>query len=646
MAKQPQTSKTASTSAAPMRPPRPAKVRTRSIRRSATVSPFGVGAIYDFGDESFVAMDTYYWQSNGDKIRLPRLENELGVGYFLMAPVVRERFSAYTKKVPYHRFPQWLFCPSCRQMVWLDKSREKAGEHPRCEQCAKRSKLVPMRFVTACKGGHLGDVPWRRWAHSTATEHSQRQCQLVHLKFETRRSGGGGLGSLWVVCQACGAGRSLHGVARKDSLRGVISSCDNRQPWERPDPPGRQPCGEFPQVLQRGATNLYFPKVPSAIDIPDTSHSAPDLVAENVRAHDYYKFLKNAYGSTTEPAANSAVTTAAKMIADALKCDPEEVINVVKTELSPPPAVKPKGMEGLLREEWDAFMGVETTDDPKATFVAERADLAPVLDGVGDGHPFRALVACIDRVVLARRIREVRALQGFERHEPGSTMLRPDLDRALGWLPGIEVFGEGVFVSLRQQAISDWEAAFSAPLASRIGAMQDRRRRSNLAFLPACTPRFVVLHTLAHVLMRQLSFECGYASSSLRERIFASEDSGELPGMAGVLIYTAEGDSEGSLGGLVREGEPERLFPTLLTAIQNARWCSADPICRELSAQGLQGLNRAACHACTLVSETSCICANVLLDRALLVGDDAGLTGFFNDVCVSLERSLPRVQTP
>jgi len=303
-------------------------------------------------------------------------------------------------------------------------------------------------------------------------------------------------------------------------------------------------------------------------------------------------------------------------------------------------------MDGLLREEWDAFMGVETTDDPKATFVAERADLAPVLDGVGDGHPFRALVACIDRVVLARRIREVRALQGFERHEPGSTMLRPDLDRALGWLPGIEVFGEGVFVSLRQQAISAWEAAFSGALASRIGAMQDRRRRSNLAFLPACTPRFVVLHTLAHMLMRQLSFECGYASSSLRERIFASEDSGDLPGMAGVLIYTAEGDSEGSLGGLVREGEPDRLFPTLLTAIQNARWCSADPICRELSAQGLQGLNRAACHACTLVSETSCICANVLLDRALLVGDDAGLTGFFNDVCVSLERSLPRVQTP
>jgi hypothetical protein len=640
MAKQPRRSKPPSSAAATSRPPRPAKVRTRLIRRSATVSPFGVGAIFDFGDESLVAMDTYHWQGHGEKIRLPRLENELGVSHFLMAPVAQDRSSPYTKKVPYHRFPQWLFCTSCRRMVWLDKSREKTGEHPRCEQCAKRSKLVPMRFVTACRGGHLGEVPWKRWAHSTATEHAQRQCQVVNLKFESRRSGGGGLGSLWVVCQGCGTGRSLQGIARKDSLKGVIYDCENRQPWERPDPPERQRCAEFPQVLQRGATNLYFPKVPSAIDIPDSSRNAPDLLAENVKAHSFYSALKAMYSSTTTPASNPAVEIAAQMIATAIKCDVQAVIKVVTLELSPPPAAKPKGMDGLLREEWDAFMGVETTEDPRAPFVAERADMAPVLGGISEEHPFRSLAACIDRVVLAKRIREVRALQGFERQEPGSTMLRPDLDRTLGWLPGIEVFGEGIFVSLREQALSEWEAAFAGPLASRIGAMQERRLRSNLAFLPTCTPRFVVLHTLAHMLIRQLSFECGYASSSLRERIFAAEPKDDLGGMAGILIYTAEGDSEGSLGGLVREGQPERLFPTILTALQNARWCSADPICHELSVQGLQGLNRAACHACALVSETSCICANVLLDRAVLVGDDAGLSGFFGEVCASLQRSL------
>src|SRR4051812_24926357 len=99
MAKHPHKTKPGPTGAPSPKPPRSPKVRTRSIRRSATVSPFGVGAIYDFGDESLVAMDTYHWQSQGEKIRLPRLENELGVTHFLMAPVERERFNPYTKKV-------------------------------------------------------------------------------------------------------------------------------------------------------------------------------------------------------------------------------------------------------------------------------------------------------------------------------------------------------------------------------------------------------------------------------------------------------------------------------------------------------------------------------------------------------------------
>ena len=96
--------------------------------------------------------------------------------------------------------------------------------------------------------------------------------------------------------------------------------------------------------------------------------------------------------------------------------------------------------------------------------------------------------------------------------------------------------------------------------------------------------------------------------------------------MAGILIYTADSDSEGSLGGLVRQGEADRLILTLVNAIETASWCSSDPICRELPAQGREGMNRAACHACTLVAETSCSYGNVLLDRMLLIGGE-GLLG-------------------
>src|SRR5207244_2216447 len=128
----------------------------------------------------------------------------------------------------------------------------------------------------------------------------------------------------------------------------------------------------------------------------------------------------------------------------------------------------------------------------------------------------------------------------------------------------------------------------------------------------------------------QLSFECGYGSASLRERIYCSSGS-VSEGMNGVLIYTASGDSEGTMGGLVRQGEPDRLLRTMVAALQKAQWCSSDPICIETTGQGTDNANLAACHGCLLISETSCEEGNRLLDRAMLVGkpEDPQL-GFFS----------------
>ena len=128
-----------------------------------------------------------------------------------------------------------------------------------------------------------------------------------------------------------------------------------------------------------------------------------------------------------------------------------------------------------------------------------------------------------------------------------------------------------------------------------------------------------------------MAFECGYDSSSLRERLYVS--SGEETEMHGLLIYTASGDSEGTLGGLVRQGEPGRLDNTLKAAIENASICSSDPLCIESQGQGTSSLNLAACHACGLLPETSCEEGNLLLDRGLVIGtpDDEGL-GYFSMV--------------
>ena len=106
--------------------------------------------------------------------------------------------------------------------------------------------------------------------------------------------------------------------------------------------------------------------------------------------------------------------------------------------------------------------------------------------------------------------------------------------------------------------------------------------------------------------------------------------------MAALLIYTAAGDAEGTMGGLVRMAKPGYLEPVVRRAIESARWCSADPVCMEMGDSGGQGpdsCNLAACHNCALVPETACEEFNRFLDRGLAVGtlSDPGI-GFFRSV--------------
>jgi hypothetical protein len=136
------------------------------------------------------------------------------------------------------------------------------------------------------------------------------------------------------------------------------------------------------------------------------------------------------------------------------------------------------------------------------------------------------------------------------------------------------------------------------------------------------TPRFILLHTFAHLLINRLTFECGYSSAALRERLYISEN--PVAPMAGVLIYTANGDSEGTMGGLVRMGKPNNFEPVVRSSLEAASWCSADPVCMEVGIRGGQGpdsCNLAACHSCTLVPETACEEFNRFLDRGVVVGD-------------------------
>jgi hypothetical protein len=273
-------------------------------------------------------------------------------------------------------------------------------------------------------------------------------------------------------------------------------------------------------------------------------------------------------------------------------------------------------------QEYDALVAGRAESDKNQQFVAEPfqppSEIAPFVAGA----------------VAVPRLREVRALVGFSRLQPaseasGPTGIAPLSRGDVSWLPAIEVRGEGIFLTLNADRLARWEKGKT--VMSRCGII-DRRNSLRAAerHLPTpepVLPRFVLMHSLAHALIEQMSLDAGYPAASLRERLYVSSE------MAGLLIYTASSDSAGSLGGLIAQTQPDRIGPLLVEALGRAAWCSADPVCIESTGSGSDGLNLAACHACSLLPETSCEENNTLLDRGLLIGtpDEPDL-GFLSDL--------------
>jgi len=616
------------------------------VRRSQYISPYGVGAIYDIGKESFVATDITRWSRNsGDVIHLKRLESRLRIREFRMPPVSSDRWGNPSRYVEYARFPTWMFCPSCREMAQITTKLE-TGDVPVCESAkckGKKRSLVPMRFVSACESGHLEDVDWHWWAHSRKDIAESGRCSdRTKLKFRTLSNRGSGLASLEIRCDACGAGRSLDGITAPGAVK---RKCNARQPWERRDIGSNNTCDKIPRVLQRGASNLYYPKVVSALDIPtELEVEAKGDFEDVIKGHTLYSFafkkMKNSKGDVLDSLMEemaSEVGCEIDLVRSILHKDVfgDELGNGVDDRDSAPSSSYSESE--ILEEEWPILVS-PPADTSSDVFRAESFDLSIQ-------NPSFGVEDVLENLVVVHKLREVRALRGFHRINPGDddSMVPVDLGQSQAWLPAIEVFGEGIFFSLNKRKLQLWEQTFASALNSRVEQMQKNHEESGLNYLPIPTPRFVMLHTLSHILMRQLSFECGYSASSLRERIYCSSDSSSVD-MAGVLIYTADSDSEGSLGGLAREGHPDRFIPTLLTALERSIWCSTDPICMESFGQGMKGLNMAACHACSLVSETSCVYGNVLLDRMMLIGssEQNGDYGFFADIVKKASEKLLR----
>ncbi|MFI5336410.1 MAG: DrmB family protein [Opitutales bacterium] len=615
----------------------------KPVRRGQLISPFGIGAMVDFPrDESLMPAGLDAWPfakqecppDSGWLVREERLEARMNVRCFRLPPDHRERDtgSKFSEvDVPFVRFPRWHYCHHCgamEELALFSSTRERCPGRPYPQQsCEKKPEyrrpfLIPVRFVAACETGHIRDFPFMEWVHRDT-----QAAQACRLRLRAGRSSAG-LSGITIEC-SCGQKRNLGDVFRFDPVEGGPLSkigclCQGWRPWLgiTDGDPG---CGQHLRVLQRGATNVYFPQVVSSIYLP--------LWAEKTGA-DVIALLEqpSVWAVLSQGTVSGKVDPVRCQMAAALGgVDPKELETAAQLKMDGRQSVVVAGAAGdeesFRRSEYQAICDGKV--GPQTELYVECAALK-------DYEP--EVAAFFSRIRLVHKLRETRALAGFTRILPPDGNLSSPrrqslrLDPAIDWLPAIKVYGEGIFLELDLARIKQWlrdqpgAAGRIAPLAAHYNSVRVARQQPQRNL----TPKFILLHTLAHVLINQLSFDCGYGSASLRERVYCDFTDPAQP-MHGILIYTASGDSEGTMGGLVRQGKPGRFEATLRRALIQASWCSSDPVCIESPGQGSDSSNLAACHGCCLLPETSCEEGNRLLDRAMLVGKpETPALGFFN----------------
>lgn len=610
--------------------------RVGGIRPSQMTHTYGVGALVELPYLSVVVNSIDQWKDeiHRRQIAEPRLldavRHDLGpqVTTLETAPWVEE-----TQKVTdawahvgvdAWPFPRWLRCsnPVCHRIAPIESNlftlrvdpyrpQEAGYWHQGCIKGKSDARAFPMRFVVGCPGGHLDDFPWDAFVHRDAPG---RTCPNAGRGSELRLEDSGyaqRATDLEVVCKKCDTKPAGMMQVFGETAEKVLPQCRGRHPQAKDYDPGG--CDMKVKAVLLGASNLWFGIKRSALSIPE----ARDPVIELVATH-WEPLSKVPAVEALQAKANPEAWDHWPWLVDA-HVDVGEVWAEIERRRGGEDQ-QPTGPVDLLTPEWEVF----TTGK-----VAETPDFA-MSDG---GVPTTQHAARFAATALITRLREVVALTGFTRIDsldpddtsPGRVQRAPITGIGLKtkWAPAAESRGEGIFIRLDEDAVQAWEEdeAEHDRLAGMIDAHRSWRLRRDLdPDVAAPAHRFVLVHTLAHLLINELALEAGYSTASIRERIYARPAGTERPAMAGILLYTAEPDSEGTLGGLVALGGGKALGRVIDNALRRAQLCSTDPFCAEHEPEDRDGsLHGAACHSCVFLPETSCQSANRYLDRAAVV---------------------------
>jgi hypothetical protein len=588
------------------------------IRQSQMITTFGPGALVDLPRHAAIVGGLDTWRWGGDdrrrEIQEPRLIGKIQQALSLEGlklyepPTDNQEPDAPPSGVTAYEFPEWFVAQMLirgpqgqrsRPLVHrqrLAMNRRKPYEAPGHQFYS----VVPVRFVQACINGHISDVEWYRYVHGQG-DSCRRELYI------DEKGTGGDLSEIEIRCE-CGKSKPLISAFEKGSQ--ALGWCKGNRPWLGEN---TELCRDsegspaFNRLLIRSASNAYFPQVLSAISIPDENEKLQAAVGKIWE--DFLQYVEGAEDLTRERK-KARVQASLEGYSDDVIWD-EIQRRRGGSSNGEQKKIKVAELETLLSSSEEIG-----SDKLEGDFYA-RAVKRPTSES--------ALWKKIDRVVLVHRMREVVAQIGFTRFEPAMNDIDGELSlgvrlaplaEEVKWLPAIENRGEGVFVSFKKEAISSWRQ--KPEVQSREMELYEgfklwrKRHPGSKAEFPGV--RYLMLHSLSHLLITTVSLECGYSSSAIRERVYAG-DAGY-----GILLYTGTPDSEGTLGGLVHVGR--RIEEHLRSAIELGRLCSNDPVCAQHSAKHAleeQYLLGAACHGCLLIAETSCERFNQYLDRSLVV---------------------------
>jgi hypothetical protein len=609
------------------------------VRPSQLLWTYGPGALIDLPNVSVVTLGIEKWDKNQcmpvQEVRLlAAVRKVLGpqVEGLRMPPLQKGDISRWSSElnigVPVKPFPRWMRCVRCGLLssyddglfeLKVDRNRSERTRfvHKDCRgsqnnQPPRDADAVPARFLLACRAGHLDDFPWHYYVHGGKSD-----CRGKLRFFEDGASMQ--TENLWVKCDGCPKARNLAQAFGKIG-QANLPACRGRHPHLDTFDAN---CEEEARAVLLGATNSWFPITLSALAIPPKGDNPlSQLIADG------WNFFED---SESESQVLFVVKTLSKTgdLAGIDQYDYKEIWAAIQAHKASGGDDESVGESDIKSPEWDVLVQANPpTDYPH--FMSKKVQ-TPI-----GFEPY------ITRVLLLERLREVNALLGFTRveapEEAGEGKDKPKMAslsyRKPEWVPASQVHGEGIFIQFSEDAITKWEkltAVFKVEQRLRGGNRGWRNSRHLNPDEGYPGTRYAMLHTLAHLLIRELALECGYNAASIRERIYADTSYG--PHQAGILIYTAAADSDGTLGGLVDLGKPENLGRLLEQALARSKICSSDPLCSEHDADKDRSLHGAACHACSFVAETSCERGNRFLDRSLLIPTlESDAAAFFKDL--------------